>query len=237
MTSRAHTRQADLDGVNSYPIWSRDGRLLTFSRGTAQAGPLSQVAADGSGQASVLISDQDQSGQKVASSWPAIGGQLLYQFGSDVFVRDAQGARHAVLTTPAIEREARFAPSGPWFAYRSNETGRDEVYVQSYPLGSGKWQISTEGSAQPMWNPNGKELFYKAGNRLMVVPVSLEPTFKPGVPQLLFEVPLPERAFGDPSRYAVSPDGQRFLVTTTEESASTVEAPVHVVLNWRPIGL
>ena len=88
-------------------------------------------------------------------------------------VRDADGVFHPTLTTAANEREARFSPNGQWFAYRSNETGRDEVYVQSYPPGNGKWQISTDGGAQAMWAPNGRELFFLNGNRMMVVDVEL----------------------------------------------------------------
>ena len=63
--------------------------------------------------------------------------------------------------------------------------------------------------------------------------MQLTPTFKPGVPRELFQIPLPERNVGDPSRFAVSPDGQRFLVTTTEATSLADQGPVHVILNWR----
>ena len=132
-----------------------------------------------------------------------------------MIVRDADGALSPALATPAYEREGRFAPGGRWIAYRSNETGRDEVYVQSYPTGGGKWQISTAGGAQPMWSPTGRELLYKSGNRMMAVPVDAGATFTPGAPRVLFDMPLPERVPGDPSRFGVTPDGERFLVVTT----------------------
>jgi len=83
-----------------------------------------------------------------------------------------------------------------------------------------------------MWSPKGTELFYKHGNQLMTVPIELAPTFKPGKPAVLFEMPLPESSPGDPSRFAVTPDGQRFLVLTTETQTPEV-SPVHVILNWR----
>ncbi len=149
-------------------------------------------------------------------------------------VRDAEGVFQPTLTTSAAEREARFAPDGRWFSYRSNETGRFEVYVQSYPLGGGKWQISTDGGGQGMWAPNGRELFYKSGNRMMAVDVELGATFKAGTPRVLFEMPLPDRAPDDPDRFGVSPDAQRFLVlTTAEEEKGTASTPsITVVLNY-----
>ena len=94
-----------------------------------------------------------------------MGNCSRFQSGRDVIVRDAKGALQPALATPAYELEGRFAPGGHWLAYRSDETGRGEVYVQSYPTGSGKWQISVDGGAQPMWAPGGRELFYKNRNR------------------------------------------------------------------------
>jgi hypothetical protein len=118
--------------------------------------------------------------------------------------------------------------------YRSNETGRWEVDVQSYPPGNGKWQMSTDGGGQGMWAPTGRELFCKSGNRMMVVDVELGATFKPGTRRVLFEMPLPDRAPGDPDRSGVTPDAQRFLVltTATSEKGAVSTPPITVVLNW-----
>ena len=218
---------------NAFPIWSRDGRHLIFSRGSASGGPLMRVAADGSAAAVEVTLNPQQQGQKIATSLSPDGTLMAVQRRQDVVVTEADGTVRETLASGAFEREGRFAPKGLWLAYRSNETGRDEVYVQSYPPGNGRWQISTQGGAQPMWNADGRELFYKNGNRLMVVPVQLTPTFKPGVPRELFQIPLPERNPGDPSRFAVSPDGQRFLVTTTDATRPVEDSAVRVILNWR----
>ena len=197
-------------------------------------GPLLRVRADGSGPAEPLVTDAQLPGSKVATSWSPDGRLLAIQSGQNVVVRDAEGVFHPTLATSAAEREARFAPDGQWFSYRSNETGRFEVYVQSYPLGNGKWLISTEGGAQAMWAPSGRELFYKNGNRMMVVDVELGTTFKASTPRVLFEMPLPESSAGDPSRYGVTPDAQRFLVLTTAEGASgaATTPQITVVLNY-----
>ncbi len=220
------------EGNNTYPIWTRDGQFLAFSTG-ALSGPLMQVRADGSGRPEPLVTSEQRPGNKVATSWSADGKQLAFQSVTDVVVRDADGSLHPAVATTAFEREGRFAPSGHWLAYRSNETGRDEVYVQSYPAGHGKWQISTDGGAQPMWAPGGGELFYKTGNRMMVVAVEAGATFTVGTPRVLFEMPMPERDPGNPSRFIVSPDAKRFLVLTTAPSDDArTTLPLNVVLNW-----
>ena len=160
-------------------------------------------------------------------------GGMGQVWAGDVVVRDAEGVFHPTLTTRANELEARFAPDGRWFSYRSNETGRFEVYVQSYPQGHGKWQISTDGGGQGMWAPTGRELFHKSRNRMMAVDVELGTTFKAGTPRVLFEMPLPDRAPDDPDRFGVSPDAQRFLVLTTAEGETgAATPPLTVVLNY-----
>ena len=110
--------------------------------------------------------------------------------------------------------------------------------VQSHPPGRGKQRISMGGGAQPMWAQNGRELFYKSGNRMMVVDVETGAAFKAGTPRVLFEMPFVERLAGNPTRYAVSLDAKRFLVMTTvpedEAIAGRSVPPFQVVLNWQP---
>ena len=149
----------------------------------------------------------------------------------DIFVRNPDGALQPVIATAAAEREGRLAPTGPWLAYSSNENGPREVYVQSFPTGRGKWQISRDGGAQPMWSRDGRELFYTSGNRMMVVPVEAGATFEPGTARVLFEIPLPERGAGDPGRYAVSPDGKRFMVYNVPGDKAS-QPSMNVILNW-----
>ena len=229
---RETLQKRTFEGDNWFPIWTPDGRHLTFTRGPEYIGPLMRLPADGSGQAVPLVTDEQRGGVKVAISWSPDGRSLAFQNNQDVIVRAADGALHPALATPAFEREGRFAPGGRWLAYRSNETGRDEVYVQSYPPGGGKWQISTDGGAQPMWG-GGRQLFYKSGNRMMVVAVETGETFKPGTPRMLFELPQPERDLGDPARYGVMPDGQRFLIVTTGQGETGAgSTQIIVVQNW-----
>jgi len=134
------------------------------------------------------------------------------------------------LRTRFDEAAPQFSPDGRWLVYVSNESGHFEVYAQPYPGPGGKWQISTEGGTEPVWNPNGRELFYRSGDKMMAVDITTQPSFAAGKPRMLFEgqyVPTPATL----PNYDVSPDGQRFLMLKPSDSA---EAPtqINVVLNW-----
>jgi serine/threonine-protein kinase len=135
------------------------------------------------------------------------------------------------LRTRFNETESRFYPDGRWLAYISDESGRYEVHTQSYPGSGGKWQISTEGCVDPVWNPNGRELFYRSGDKIMAVDITTQPSFVAGKPRMLFEgryepAPVPN------SNYDVSPDGQRFLMAKPVESEGVEPTQINVVLNW-----
>jgi hypothetical protein len=115
-------------------------------------------------------------------------------------------------------------------AYDSNESGRIEVYVQPYPGPGAKIQISTEGGTEPLWDPTGRELFYRQGKRMMAVEVSTQPNFSAGNPRVLFET-SDTQSEGYGMTYDVSPDGQRFLmIQPIEEEAPPTQ--INVVLNW-----
>jgi hypothetical protein len=119
-------------------------------------------------------------------------------------------------------------------AYVSNETGAPQVYVQSFPDGGQRWQVSSQGGTEPQWRGDGQELFFLSSDQtLTAIPVSLRPSFSAGRPAPLFRTRVP--VSGNPYRqqYAVSPDGQRFLVNTAPESSPP--PAIHVVLDWRAL--
>ena len=115
-----------------------------------------------------------------------------------------------------------------YLAYASDETGVSEIYVTTFPEPERKWRISTRGGRDPKWRSDGQEMFYvSTDGKLMAVDVSLDSEFRAGEPEELFPVGL---AFLRRSNYAVSVDGQRFLVLTPTEGARPY--PFTVVLNW-----
>lgn len=223
------------EGVNQFPIWTRDGKYLIHASGVANE-KLARVPTDGSGGAEPLLTEDQLGGIKVPTAQSPDGSVLMFRYESDTWMLRLDGEKKPqpfIEHDKAIVQEARFSPNGKWIAYRSNETGRDEVYVRPYPGPGGKWQISTDGGAQPMWSPSGRELFYKSGDRLMVAEVKTEPTFDHQTPRVVFKHPLPESTPGDPSRYGVSPDGQRFLILAPGGQETADEAPeIHVIVNW-----
>lgn len=149
-----------------------------------------------------------------------------------------------LLHMPFAESHGQISPDGKWLVYRSNETSRDELYVQPFPSGAGKWQISTSGGTFPRWRRDGRELLYMSqasGGKMMAVDVkSSGSTFEAGTPKELFDSPyinLPHAGNGAGATpyhtYVVSADGQRFLIPHPQSSnASNLPMPIAVVENW-----
>jgi Tol biopolymer transport system component len=132
------------------------------------------------------------------------------------------------LKTEFNESQGQFSPDGRWMAYVSDESGTQQVYVQSFPRLGGQRQISTEGGNQPRWRRDGKELFYLAPDRrLMAVSVKTDVAFEADAPRALFQTELNTGELRQ--TYAVSADGHRFLLNTPLEEE---EPPIAVVLNW-----
>jgi eukaryotic-like serine/threonine-protein kinase len=124
-----------------------------------------------------------------------------------------------------------FSPDGHWLAYGSDESGRQEIYVRSFPGPGGKVQISTEGGVQPAWARNGRELFYRNGDKMMAAAVETRPVFAAAKPKVLFEGHYETGIYAFEPDYNVSPDGQRFLMIKASEQESPA-TQLNMVLNW-----
>ena len=153
--------------------------------------------------------------------------------GNDVWVLPLSGDRTPipVAQTPATEARARFSPDGRWVAYESNESGRNEIYVQTFPDPVRRTQVSTAGGATPLWRRDGAELYFRSpDDHLMAARIASKGAdIDIGTPSVLFQLrPGPGRE-ATTSWYAAAADGQRFLVNTFVEGA-----PITVLQNWRP---
>jgi hypothetical protein len=135
---------------------------------------------------------------------------------------------YAVLGGPADIQSSPLSPDRKFIAYMASESGRQEIFIQSFPPAGNRWSVSTAGGTSPQWRPDGKELFYIAGSKLMAVDVKVEGTrLELGAPQALFEVPF---ASGGRNLFVPSRDGQRFLaILQVEQSRSR---SITVELNW-----
>jgi eukaryotic-like serine/threonine-protein kinase len=232
--ARGTTSRLTFDPANDGDaVWSPDGGRIVFSSMREGLPSLYQKLSSGAGGEELLLRTEDA---KFANDWSPDGRHVLYNAMSrqsfDLWVLPLFGERRPepFVRTDFQEAGGRFSPDGRFVAYISNESGRFEVYVQSFPASGGKWQVSNGGGASPRWRRDGRELFYlSADGKLMAVEVDgSSDTFEAGVPAPLFE-PRVGSISGD-SPYDVAADGRRFLVNVLVEENAPV--PVTVVLNW-----
>jgi eukaryotic-like serine/threonine-protein kinase len=225
------TLEGELSGL---PTWTADGKRIAF---TSKAdGPLNLFwqLADGGGAAERLATSENND---TPMSWSPDGqllafGEVNPTTGFDIWVlRMSDRKAMPFLVTPFNESTPRFSPDGRWLSYASDESGREEIYVQPYPGPGGKWPISAEGGREPVWNRNGRELFYRSGDAMMVVDIATQPAFAAGKPRVLFRGAYEPTVF-TVANYDVSPDGQRFLMLKRSEQAAAAPTQINIVLNW-----
>jgi Tol biopolymer transport system component len=234
------TRLTFEGNVNISPIWTPDGKRLAFDSDREGATNIFWELADGSGGLERLTSSE----YLQAPTWSGDGKLLAFHEINPTTQRDIWVLRMSdpsagsgqvrkaqlFLKTPFDEAGPMFSRDGRWLAYVSNESGRYEVYVQAYPGPGGKYQISTEGGTEPVWNANGHELFYRSGNKMMAVEITTQPNFSAGKPQMLFEGPYLPTPVTTPN-YDVSRDGKRLLMLKSSEQEAA-PTQINVALNW-----
>ena len=227
-------RITDGPPADAHPFWDPDGRHVVFN-GARSRGP-SRQPVDG-GPAEPLFADAEPG--TMALAWSRDRQYILMRrgteaTGSDLYAVPAQGERREVMITrsQADDTEGQFSPDAKWIAFVSNESGRPEVFVQSFPEGRAKTQVSTTGGAQVRWSADGSEIFYVAPDgRMMAAAVMFgEGTPAVSLPRALFQTYLATgtNVIGNKAQYAVSRSGQ-FLLNVAVEGASE---PIIVAVNW-----
>jgi len=220
-------------------IWAPDGKWITFRANVEGARNIYRQLADRSAPPEQLTTDPDGTRNKQPTSWSPDGRVLILnerlqnQNAWDILIFNRETEEpQPFIATSSHECCAQFSPDGRWLAYVSDERGRTQVYIRPYPGPGDKFLVSEEreGGGEPVWSPDGTELFYRSGRRMMVVSVQTEPSFRAGRPGVLFEGS--HRATNRPlgfQYYDISPDGQRFLMI---KQGQTAGGQINVVQNW-----
>jgi Tol biopolymer transport system component len=231
LANDALTRFAFGSWYDQLPIWTPDGKQVTFTSNRKGYFSLYQKNADGSGSEQEIASLGVQ--EQLSWDWSRDGKYLLVGKGTELWylsLPDYQAK--PFLQAKWIAQDAQFSPDGRWVAYTSNETGNWEVYVSPFPSANSKWQVSRAGGEEPRWRRDGKELFYRsAEGKMMAVAVKTGASFEAGSPVTLFQTHMRQPiSYQDMFFYDVTADGQKFLINTKVDEPNA--APLSITLNW-----
>jgi hypothetical protein len=235
------SRLTSANTANFLPLWSSDGARIVFASNRGGDWDIYSRPADGSRPAQVLLSrPSDQFPTSVSADGTVLYHEITAQTGADLWTLSPgglsqeglsqQGTTSPFRVTPFNERDAEVSPGsegGPrWVAYSSDESGRNEIYVQSYPSGANRIPLSSGGGILPRWSRDGRELFYITGDAVAAVAVRRDGSF--GAPRRLFgKTNFLTRIF---RCYDTSPDGKRFLMIRRDPGS--VPRQLNVILNW-----
>jgi len=219
--------------VEFYPVCSPSGEEIVFAALKPHAPNLFRQKILSPGSATLLL---ESPVAKIPSDWSRDGEQLIYSvldpaMGWDIHALSLASRQSSVLvSTHADEQSGKLSPNGRWLAYSSNENARFEVYVQPMPPTGPKWLVSRGGGLQPQWSADGRQLYYIAPDRkLMVMAVETDGrVFVPSPATALMATSITAWEVVGGASYAVTQDGKRFLISTSTD----VGRPITLLLNW-----
>jgi serine/threonine protein kinase/Tol biopolymer transport system component len=233
------TRLTNDGALDAYPVWSPRTNQIVFSSRRRGNPSLYLMPANGSPGSEKLLWG---GAPAFPQDWSSDERFLVYlvlddKTGRDLWAMDMtsnQRTTRAVVNTPSDERNGQLSPDGHWLAYETNESGRFEIVVVSFPNPTEKSTVSTSGGTQPRWRADGKELYFVAPDgTLMAAPITTRqadgPRIEVGARVSLFQTQMADSRGGS-IQYAVARDG-RFLISQPEESATS---PITLILNWKP---
>ncbi|OVE78773.1 hypothetical protein BVY01_04520 [bacterium I07] len=222
---------APIGDRNWCPNWTPDGNSITFTSYRSGVNNIYLKRADGIGEAKRLfVSEFNQFGE----SWSDDGTLFAFSAGwpplSDIWVyttRDSSAT--PFLNTQNEEHSPAISPDGHWIAYVSDKTGRSEIYMTPYPGPGREELVSTQGGVGPLWAPDGRELFYREGRRMMVVSMETNPSLKLGKPELMFVSNYLKNNMDWIPVYDIHRDGEHFLMVKSDEKPLS---QINIVVNW-----
>jgi eukaryotic-like serine/threonine-protein kinase len=238
----SQTRMTRGGQISAAPIWSPDGTKLVFRTNRSGSIELYQMSVGGSGEGKPVLTHGMaraalvQSTNIVDTDWSPDGHSIVLSSpgvasGFDLWLLSLADGKGPIkfLDSPSDEMHANFSPDGHFIAYTSNESGRYDVFVQSYPQPDRRWQVSTNGGYEPRWRADQREIYYLSDDRKLMA-VAIGPASSFGVPTPLLQTRVPRGVTANRTHYIASRDGRRFLVNTQTNDARP--APITVILNW-----
>jgi Tol biopolymer transport system component len=242
--ARGTEDQLTFDGAAYTPQWSADGARIVFT-GPGRTPP-PKLFIKSFAEKSVEGPIGSVSMPNFASAWSRDGESIISvrmdpANGNDLWVERLREhvAERLSVNTASNESQGKLSPDDRWIAYVTDESGRDEVWVASFPAGDVRRQVSVGGGTSPEWGAEGREVFYVSNDkRLIVVPINGgDPGVEVGSPRPLFVienlVETEQRVMPTSNSYAATLNGQRFLVAVRVRDPST--PPIRILVNWRSL--
>ena len=230
------TRLSFDNGQN--PLWTRDGQYIVFRR---VGEGLLWTRADGGGKPKLMVQDKNQ---LAPTSFTPDGKTLAYQqivagAGYDLWTVPVQsnasglkaGKPESLIRTQFNERNPVFSPDGRWFAYSSDESGRNQIYVRAFPDNGSKWQISNEGGVYPKFSVAGHDLFYRTEDSSKIFAVNYTvkgDSFIADKPRVWLDRQIADAEMNY-DNYDVAPDGKRIMALLPLDTPEAEQAQSHVI--------
>jgi Tol biopolymer transport system component len=245
LTRNVKTRVTSAPGINADAFWSPDNQHVCFVSNRNGAFRLYEQAADGTGTATPIVGSEDPGAAEFFGTWSADGRYLAFQRTVGTRLQSNYGPASGEIWGVALSGDLKpfpvvqngqfvaiqpaLSPDAKWLAYVSDESGRPEVYIVPFRHGAGKWLISSGGGVWPRWSRDGKELWYRQGDRMMSVEIAAkDASLIVGKTQQLFEADSAPGGLGP--MYDVTADGQKFVIAARGNADAA--NPLTLVLNW-----
>jgi serine/threonine-protein kinase len=240
LTTETHTKLT-LEGANVCPFWTPDGERVAYHSDRDGPFSISWKRVDGGGENEPLVAAEDFSVSVRDGSWSPDGKTLVYSRWTpsrqenkiDIWIAtfDGVGEQRPIVATNAVEYGPVISPDGRWVAYVSDESGRDEIYVQPFPEGGERHQISTDGGLNPVWSPDGGSIYFGSENRILAVSVFTTPRFRAGAARVLFEGAYAGGYSYLYPNFDIAPDGKSFVMVKPDEERGRA-TEIRLILNW-----